>query len=84
MALSIPREIESAGAKRTLLRRGAADGSRTRTPVRTQAPQACLSADSSIPANQLIHYSRNFYTCQAQKFTIENFFNNLLWEFTLR
>ena len=29
---------------------GAADGSRTRTPVRTQAPQACQSTNSSTAA----------------------------------
>ena len=31
---------------------GAADGSRTRTPVRTQAPQACQSTNSSTAANK--------------------------------
>ena len=30
---------------------GAADGSRTRTPIRTQAPQACQSTNSSTAAN---------------------------------
>ena len=30
--------------------RGAADGSRTRTPIRTQAPQACQSTNSSTAA----------------------------------
>ena len=34
------------------LRRGAADGSRTRTPVRTQAPQACQSTNSSTAAER--------------------------------
>ena len=31
---------------------GAADGSRTRTPVRTQAPQACQSTNSSTAADK--------------------------------
>ena len=60
--------------KSNVLYTGAGNGTWTHTPILTQAPQACLSADSSIPANQLVYYSRNFHTCQAQKFTIENFF----------
>ena len=32
--------------------RGAADGSRTRTPIRTQAPQACQSTNSSTAAKR--------------------------------
>ena len=70
--------------KTNVLYTGAGNGTWTHTPILTQAPQACLSADSSIPANQLVYYSRNFHTCQAQKFTIENFFINLLWKFTVR
>ena len=31
---------------------GAADGSRTRTPIRTQAPQACQSTNSSTAAKR--------------------------------
>ena len=34
-----------------MLRRGAAGGSRTRTPIRTQAPQACQSTSSSTAAD---------------------------------
>ena len=45
------RGHRKAGAKRTLLRRGAAGGSRTRTPIRTQAPQACQSTSSSTAAD---------------------------------
>ena len=45
------RGHKKAGAKRTLLRRGAAGGSRTRTPIRTQAPQACQSTSSSTAAD---------------------------------
>lgn len=36
---------------------GAADGSRTRTPVRTQAPQACQSTNSSTAA-YAVHLNR--------------------------
>ena len=39
---------KNVGAKFTLLRRGAAGGSRTRTPIRTQAPQACQSTSSRV------------------------------------
>ena len=42
---------KNVGAKFTLLRRGAAGGSRTRTPIRTQAPQACQSTSSSTAAD---------------------------------
>ena len=35
--------------------RGAADGSRTRTPIRTQAPQACQSTNSSTAAYDMAH-----------------------------
>ena len=42
---------KNVGAKFTLLRRGAGGGSRTRTPIRTQAPQACQSTSSSTAAD---------------------------------
>ena len=43
--------------------RGAADGSRTRTPIRTQAPQACQSTNSSTAAKDDLFRPRAHYTC---------------------
>ena len=59
--------------KTNVLYTGAGNGTWTHTPILTQAPQACLSADSSIPANQLIYYSRISRFCQAQKLVFCNF-----------
>ncbi len=41
---------------------GAADGSRTRTPIRTQAPQACQSTNSSTAAKRGFFKPLDYYT----------------------
>ncbi len=53
------------------LRRGAADGSRTRTPVRTQAPQACQSTNSSTAAKTI--FSDRLLIIHAQEGFVKKF-----------
>ena len=53
--------------------RGAADGSRTRTPIRTQAPQACQSTNSSTAANCGLFTDRLAIIPSLHGFVNENF-----------
>ena len=52
---------------------GAADGSRTRTPIRTQAPQACQSTNSSTAANCGLFTDRLAIIPSLHGFVNENF-----------
>ena len=50
---NIPKALKIQGFRDIFC--GAADGSRTRTPIRTQAPQACQSTNSSTAAYDMAH-----------------------------